>query len=75
MDNRKIFKIVKAMTSITQASLTMLIPIFGFIMLGIYLKNKFSLSPIVIAISIIIGVISGFYSMIRYLKIITKEEE
>ena len=74
MDNRKIFKIVKAMTSITQTSLTMLIPVFGFIMLGVYLKNKFGFSPIVIVISIILGVISGFYSMIRYLKIITKED-
>ncbi len=74
MNNRKMFKVVKALSSVTQASLTMLVPIFGFVLLGTYLKDKFSLPPVVIAISIILGVISGFYSMIKYLKILTKED-
>ena len=67
-------KIVKALSSITQVSLTMLTPVALCICIGNYLVSKHSWPQFVMPILIVLGVLSGFYSVIKYLKTVTKDK-
>ena len=68
-------KVVKALSAVTQVSLTMLTPVALCIWFGNYLVSKHSYPQFTMVILIVLGVSSGFYSMIKYLIAITKEDK
>jgi len=61
------FKIVVAITSITQAGLSVLVPILLMGLLAKFLINKFGFTDKIMVFAIIFGVICGFYNMIKYI--------
>lgn len=65
--NKSAYKVAVAFSSVIQTSLSLLTPIFICIFAAKYLTEKFSLPPIVMIIGIILGVASGFYSMIKFI--------
>ena len=71
----KMNKIVRAFSSITQVSLTMLTPVALCIWFGNYLVTRHSYPQFTMVILIVLGVLSGFYSVIKYLKEVTKEDK
>ena len=65
--NKSAYKVAVAFSSIMQTALSLLTPIFICIVVAKYLTEKFSLPPFVMILGIILGVASGFYSMIKYI--------
>ena len=51
-------KILKNLTLITQFSISMLVPIFGLVFIGLVLREKLNID--IVLICLIIGVFSGF---------------
>ena len=66
------FKIIVAITSVTQAGLSALVPVLIMGLLAKFLIVKFSFPEITMVIAIVFGVISGFYNMIRYIYLLMK---
>ncbi len=61
------YKIAVALTTVLQAGLSAVVPV-GICVLGAkFLVDKFSLPEYTTLIGIIFGVLSGFYSMIKYI--------
>ncbi len=67
-------EILKALSSITQVGLTVLSPIAACLIISKLIADKFGLPNYVIVIGVVLGAISGFYSMIKYLIAITKNK-
>ena len=72
---RENFKILVALTSVTQAGLCVFTPMVLLGLLAKFLINKFSAPDYLFLVAIIIGVFSGFYNMIKYIYIAMKKEE
>ena len=51
-------KILKNLTLITQFSISMLVPIFGLLFIGLVIREKFNIDIVVICL--VLGVFSGF---------------
>lgn len=64
-------EILKAITAVSQVALTVLSPIAACLVIGAFLVSK-GLPKYTLVIFIILGAISGFYSMIKYILAITK---
>ena len=64
----------KALTAFSQVALTVLSPIAACLVLGKLAVDKLGLPQYVIVIAIILGAISGFYSMIKYIINLTKSK-
>lgn len=64
---KKGFEIAKALTAVTQASLSVLVPVALFIWLAQFLIRKYALPQYIMIIAIVLGVVSGFYNMMKYL--------
>ncbi len=61
------YKIAVALTTVLQAGISAVVPV-GICILGArFLVDKFSLPEYTTLIGIILGVLSGFYSMIKYI--------
>lgn len=73
--DKKWYKTVDALSSVLQAGISVVIPVLMFLGLGKFLQYKFNLGGKTMLICIIFGVISGFYSMIKYLFLITKNKD
>ncbi len=67
MKRRDRFNIAVALTSVMQAGLNVLIPIAAFVLMAKFLILKFGLTEKIMIFAIIIGVLSGFYNMIKYI--------
>ena len=65
-------EIFKALSSVTQVGLTVLSPIAACLIISNFIVTKFGLPEYVTAIAVGLGAVSGFYSMIKYLTAITK---
>ena len=61
------FKIAVALTSIMQAGLSVLVPPFLLYYFAKFLINKFGFSDRLIIFAIVLGVLSGFYNMFKFL--------
>lgn len=72
--NKKSFEIANAITSITQAGLTVIVPVIICIWGGNFIVKKFSLPEYVMVIAVVLGVLSGFYSMFKYLFTVTRTQ-
>ncbi len=70
MGNNK--KIGKALVSFTQVGLTVISPIIACLIIGRALTTHFGCPNYVLVISIVIGAVSGFISMIKFLLKVTK---
>lgn len=64
----------KALTAFSQVALTVLSPIAACLVIGKFIVDRFSLPQYVIAIFVVLGAISGFYSMVKYILKITKSK-
>lgn len=73
--DKKSFEIAKAITSITQAGLSVIIPVGLMIWLARFLIKKFFLPEFIMIIAIVLGVASGFYNMMKNLFLLTKNKE
>jgi positive regulator of sigma E activity len=60
-------KILTALTSVTQASLCMIVPAALCIGIGKWLVDKAGFPHFTMVAAIVLGVISGFYSMFKYI--------
>ena len=67
-------EILKALSAVTQAGLTVLSPIAACLIISKLIVDKFNLPAYVIAIGIGLGAVSGFYGMIKYLLALTKNK-
>lgn len=67
-------EVLKAITAFSQVSLTVLSPIAACLVIGAFLVSK-GMPQYTLVILIILGAISGFYSMVKYILAITKSEE
>ena len=67
-------EIVKALSSFTQVSLSVISPIVACLIIGKFLVDKFGLPNYVIAVFIGLGAISGLYSMIKFVININKSK-
>lgn len=65
--HKKLFSFAYAFTYISQAAFCMVSPAAVLIFLGLYIQKKAGAGGWLTAISIVIGVLSGFYCMINYL--------
>ncbi len=71
---RENFKIIMALTTVTQAGLSVFTPA---VILGLFAKfliSKFGAPDYFFLIAIIVGVFSGFYNMIKFLYITMKKD-
>lgn len=64
--------IMKALAAFSQVSISVLSPIILCIILGRLATDKLGFPDFVMVIAIVLGAISGFYSMITFIKNITK---
>ena len=67
MKKRERFKIVVALTSVTQAGLSALVPVVIFIFIAKELIQKFGFPEKTMIFAIIFGVLCGFYNMVKYI--------
>lgn len=61
------YKIAVALTAVLQAGLSVIVPAAIFIFGARFLVDKFSFPEYTTLIGIVLGVVSGFYSMIKYI--------
>ena len=64
--------IFKALTAFSQVSLTVLSPIAACLVIGAFLVSK-GFPKYTLVIFIVLGAISGFYSMFKYIMNMTKK--
>ena len=62
-----VYKISIALTAILQAGLCVIVPSGVCILSAYFLVDKFSFPEYTKLIGVILGVLSGFYSMLKYL--------
>ena len=65
--------ILKAIAAFSQIALTVLSPIASCLVIGAFLVSK-GMPQYTLVILIVLGAISGFYSMIKYILNITKND-
>lgn len=65
--HRKIFSFAYAFNYISQAAFCMICPAAIIVLIGIYIQKKTGAGDWLVAASIVIGVLVGFYCMISYL--------
>lgn len=65
--------ILKAIAAFSQIALTVLSPIAACLVIGAFLVSK-GMPQYTLVILIVLGAISGFYSMIKYILNITKND-
>ena len=66
--------IVRALSSFSQVSLSVISPIIACLIIGKFLVDKFGLPNYVVAVFIGLGAISVLYSMFKFLMNITKSK-
>ena len=71
-DKHKLHKSLSALTMLSQLGLSIALPIVLCAMAGVWLKDKFGIGNWIVIAAILIGVGSGFCSMIKFIKIIQK---
>ena len=71
-------KNLQLLTWLTQLGLSTAVPLAGFILLAVWLKNRFGLGTWVLFVGIVLGVFSaidGFYKSLKALENLTKERK
>ena len=71
-------KNLQLLTWLTQLGLSTAVPLAGFILLAVWLKNRFGLGNWVLFVGIALGVFSaidGFYKSLKALENLTKEKK
>lgn len=72
-NNRK--EIAKAISSITELGLSVIISFLLWIIIAAWIKNKFSLGNYVMVIGVLLGAGSAILSFVKFCKSITSEEK
>ena len=72
-NNRK--EIAKAISSITELGLSVIISFLLWIIIAAWIKNKFSLGNYVMVIGVLLGAGSAILSFVKFCKIITSKEK
>lgn len=67
-DNNSFFEIAKGLTNIAQLGLSVVAPIVLCSLLGVFLKNKFGIPDFVVFLIILLGIASGIYSAVSFVK-------
>ncbi len=65
---------MKNLVYLSQVAFIMLTPILIGIYVGNYIDEKFSLSPICLLIGVILGVITSFLNLYKFMKAATKDK-
>lgn len=71
-------KNLQLLTWLTQLGLSTAVPLAGFVLLAVWLKNRFGLGNWVLFVGIGLGVISaidGFYKSLKALENLTKDKQ
>lgn len=71
-------KNLQLLTWLTQLGLSTAVPLAGFVLLAVWLKNRFGLGNWVLFVGIGLGVVSaidGFYKSLKALENLTKEKK
>lgn len=71
-------KNLQLLTWLTQLGLSTAVPLAGFVLLALWLKNRFGLGNWVLFVGIGLGVVSaidGFYKSLKALENLTKEKK
>ena len=71
-------KNVQLLTWLTQLGLSTAVPLAGFVLLAVWLKNRFGLGPWVLFVGIGLGIFSaidGFYKSLKALENLTKDQQ
>lgn len=71
-------KNLQLLTWLTQLGLSTAVPLAGFVLLAVWLKNRFGLGNWVLFVGIGLGVVSaidGFYKSLRALENLTKDKK
>lgn len=71
--NKKIFNSLKYTTMITQLGISVVTPILLCIFGALWLKGKFNLGNWIVICGIVVGVSSGFYSLMSYFYLFLKD--
>lgn len=64
----------KALAAFSHIALMILSPVMACLIIGKFLVDKFNFPQITIVILIVLGAVSGIYSMIKYILNITKSK-
>jgi uncharacterized membrane protein len=71
-------KNLQLLTWLTQLGLSTAVPLAGFILLAVWLRNRFGVGNWVLFVGIVLGVFSaidGFYKSLKALENLTKEKK
>lgn len=71
-------KNLQLLTWLTQLGLSTAVPLAGFVLLAVWLKNRFGLGNWVLFVGIGLGVVSaidGFYKSLKALENLTKDKQ
>lgn len=69
------FKIAKALTAFTQISLSVLMPVALCIFLAKLTVTKLGWPEFTVVIGIVLGAVSGFYNMIKFMLALNKNNK
>lgn len=67
-DNNSFIEIARGLTNIAQLGLSVIAPIVLCSLLGVFLKNKFGIPDFVVFLLILLGIASGIYSAVSFVK-------
>ena len=70
-----IIKDLKLLVWLTQLGLSIALPLAGFVLLALWLRNTFSLGNWVLWVGIVIGVISAIDGLIQSLRILDRQSK
>jgi len=71
----KHMKIITALSSVTQTALCLIVPAGLCIGIGKWLVDKQGFPQFTMVVAIVLGVLSGFYSMIKYIFTLIKSQK
>ena len=71
--NKKVYNSLKYISMITQLGIAVITPAILCTFGAIWLKNKFGLGDWIVIAGIILGIASGFYSLISYMQMFLRD--
>ena len=71
----KYMKIITALSSVTQTALCLIVPAGLCIGIGKWLVDKQGFPQFTMVVAIVLGVLSGFYSMVKYIFALIKSQK
>jgi len=67
MSRKDNFNIAVALTSVLQAGMNVIVPVFIYVIAAKFLINKLAFPDVTMVICIVLGVVTGVYNMFKYI--------